>query len=224
MKKSLIVTGAASLALAAMPVVGVFAEAPEVVDTITVKIAESCSFQATQGTGAGSELNPDSDNEFKRTFEKSVELGQSVILGDPSQTDGSGKKPASDPDIVIEGVCNTGDSSSASTGSAGTWSITAKGSGTTASLTGPGDAIESTSAKANLDSGTVSGWGMKVDSSATTWSVVPGSAGGVVASGNAAGTSFSFAPSYRVYVGTEQAAGTYSGTVTYTIAYTAPQP
>ena len=46
MKKSLIATGAAQLALAAMPVVGVFAEAVEsntVTDHITVNIPASCT-------------------------------------------------------------------------------------------------------------------------------------------------------------------------------------
>ena len=51
MKKS-IVAGAASLVLAAMPVVGVFADNPEaVVDTLTVNVNESCNFQRSTGNG-----------------------------------------------------------------------------------------------------------------------------------------------------------------------------
>lgn len=51
MKKS-IVAGAASLVLAAMPVVGVFADNPEaVVDTLTVTVNESCTFTRTDGDG-----------------------------------------------------------------------------------------------------------------------------------------------------------------------------
>ena len=51
MKKS-IVAGAASLVLAAMPVVGVFADNPAaVVDTLTVTVNESCTFTRTTGNG-----------------------------------------------------------------------------------------------------------------------------------------------------------------------------
>ena len=49
MKKTLI-AGAASFALAAMPVIGVFAVDP-VVDTLTVTVAESCTFTHTSGDG-----------------------------------------------------------------------------------------------------------------------------------------------------------------------------
>lgn len=49
MKKTLI-AGAASFALAAMPVIGVFAANPEaVVDTLTVTVNESCTFERTSG-------------------------------------------------------------------------------------------------------------------------------------------------------------------------------
>ena len=51
MKKS-IVAGAASLVLAAMPVVGVFAADPDaVVDTLTVNVNESCNFTRSAGNG-----------------------------------------------------------------------------------------------------------------------------------------------------------------------------
>lgn len=51
MKKS-IVAGAASLVLAAMPVVGVFAADPDaVVDTLTVTVNESCNFTRETGNG-----------------------------------------------------------------------------------------------------------------------------------------------------------------------------
>ena len=51
MKKA-IVAGAASVALAAMPIVGVFAADPEpVVDTITVTVDETCTLTRTTGNG-----------------------------------------------------------------------------------------------------------------------------------------------------------------------------
>lgn len=52
MKKSIVV-GAASLVLAAMPVVGVFADNPNpVVDTLTVTVNESCTFEHKSGDGS----------------------------------------------------------------------------------------------------------------------------------------------------------------------------
>ena len=52
MKKT-IIAGAASLALAALPIVSTFAVAPEtnLVDTITVSIGESCTLSRTSGEG-----------------------------------------------------------------------------------------------------------------------------------------------------------------------------
>ena len=49
MKKSLIATGAASLALAAMPVVGAFAT---VTDTVQLTIASSCSVGGAGGSSS----------------------------------------------------------------------------------------------------------------------------------------------------------------------------
>lgn len=216
MKKSLIATGAASLALAAMPVVGVFATTPNVVDTVQVTIDKACTFQATQNSQP---YAPDSTTgNILRTFAKNdVELGQVVELGEGA-TGGSGG--AQNP-ITIEGVCNTGTTEQAD----GTWSITAVGDNN-ATMVGPtgSTAITSTAATKELSSGTTSGWGMKITSTGaasgyTTWNVVPSSAT-EVAGGNANGTSFSFNPQYRVYVGTEQETGTYTGTVTYTISHT----
>lgn len=51
MKKSMIAAGAASLALAAMPVVGVFAAASQV-DTLNLTVTSSCAMTNTAGSGA----------------------------------------------------------------------------------------------------------------------------------------------------------------------------
>lgn len=51
MKKT-IVAGAASLALAAMPVIGVFATDPEAIeDTITITVSETCTLTRSTGNG-----------------------------------------------------------------------------------------------------------------------------------------------------------------------------
>ena len=205
----------ASMALAAMPVVGVFAAdagSASVVDTVKVNIAKSCTFQATQNS---TPFAPDENGKINRSFEKSATLGQVVYLGDGAQG-GSGAPSGSD--ITIQGVCNSGGSGTQT----GTWSITAAGDNN-------GDMIGSTSGTSipspdtQLSSGKTSGWNMKIADATTTYSdfkKVPGATGVVVASGTADGQAFSFKPQYRVYVGTEQASGTYTGVVTYTIAST----
>lgn len=77
MKKSIIVAGAASVALAAMPVVGVFAEDDRAVtDTITVTVDASCTFTAggddtsyaASGTNASGVVNPVNNSSNVHTF------------------------------------------------------------------------------------------------------------------------------------------------------------
>jgi hypothetical protein len=72
------------------------------------------------------------------------------------------------------------------------------------------------------ESGTASAWAMKIAGSATygDWSEIPSASATPVHTGTANGQKITFKPQYRVYVGTEQASGTYTGTVTYTIAST----
>ena len=69
---------------------------------------------------------------------------------------------------------------------------------------------------------------MKIVGSETygNWSAIPSESATPVHTGTATGEAFTFKPQYQVYVGTEQASGTYTGTVTYTIASTwnAQQP
>lgn len=219
MKKSIIATGAASLALAAMPVVGVFAEpdagSPSVVDNVTVVINESCTFQAKSGTDTV--VNP-TDGSITRNFSKNATLGSTVYLGDEAQG-GSGAQGTA---VTIEGVCNS-DGGSTKTG---TWTISALGSNSAKMIktggTGAGDPDNIPTGTAT--SGTDSAWAMKIVSSTTggfgSWKEVPSASATPVHSGTADGESFSFKPQYQVYVGTEQASGTYTGTVTYTIAST----
>ena len=71
MKKS-IVAGAASLVLAAMPVVGVFADNPaDVVDTLTVTVNESCNFDHDTGN-TGSFTHAMAANALNATFGQST--------------------------------------------------------------------------------------------------------------------------------------------------------
>ena len=211
----------ASMALAAMPVVGVFAAdagSPSIVDEVKVVINESCTFQATANnqpvapSGTPAAVN--------RHFSKDATLGSLVTLGgDPTQS-ASGSTDTNP--IVIQGVCNSGESGSTKTG---TWTISAL-AGNNGEMVKTGDTGSTDNIPTNLKtSGTESGWSMKIDSTGgsngyNTYKAVPFESATEVATGTANGQSFSFQPSYRVYVGTEQASGTYTGTVTYTIAST----
>ena len=211
----------ASMALAAMPVVGVFAAdagSPSIVDNVTVQISESCTFQAKAGSNV---VNPTTGNNptITRNFQKPATLGQKVILGDATQSDGSG---AQGDEITIQGVCNSDGSAS---GKTGTWTISAVGANqakmvkTGSEANDPANILPGTAT-----SGTASAWAMKIDSTGAAgdfsgFAEVPASST-TVASGRANGTAFDFKPVYQVYVGTQQASGTYTGTVTYTIAST----
>ena len=208
----------ASLALAAMPVVGVFAAdegSPSIVDNVTVVINESCTFQATANDAA---VNPSGNPAaVNRNFRKSATLGVLVTLGgDPAQsTSGSTDQNP----ITIEGVCNSGAQGSTKTG---TWTISALGADQAKMVKeGSTAADEDNIPAGTATSGTDSAWAMKIDlPTGTTYSsykAVPATAT-AVATGTANGSTFTFQPSYQVYVGTEQASGTYTGKVTYTIA------
>ena len=118
MKKSLIATGAASLALAAMPVVGVFAIAEEgnhMIDNITVTVPTSCSI---------TNANTDEDGEVAdvtNNYAKTIYNGQYAIIG-ASDTTG-----ATTADNTVGVTCN----STATSGAATSWRLTAIGNGTT---------------------------------------------------------------------------------------------
>ena len=212
----------ASMALAAMPVVGVFAAdpgSPNIVDEVKVVIDESCTFQATANSQA---VTPSgTPAAINRHFSKDATLGATVTLGgDPTQS-ASGSTDTNP--ITIQGICNSDGSATSQTGK---WTISALGGSNAEMVKTGGAAGAEGNIPTNLNtSGTASGWSMKIDSPTgtngyNTWKVVPSGNAEEVASGNASGTAFTFQPSYRVYVGTAQASGTYTGTVTYTIAST----
>ncbi len=217
MKKSIIATGAASLALAAMPVVGVFAADPgsaSVEDHITVTIAKACTFQATVNIDNNNVAYPATNNVIGRHFTQPATLGATVYMGGSANTGSTDTNP-----ITIEGVCNAGDG----TADGGTYAISAIGSNNAEMVKSGGVAGDEDNIPTGLaTSGEDSAWAMMIESTnATTpynnYAVVPKNST-PVAGGNAAGASFAFTPKYRVYVGTEQASGTYEGIVTYTIA------
>ena len=212
MKKSIIATGAASLALAAMPVVGVFAATSNITDEIEITIAKECAIKTTatdpsQGIGDGTATN--------QKFTATMQNGELKVLGGSAGTGASGTASS-----VIDVVCND----SATSGDATSWKLTAVGGdGTTASTVLDAAASGTDIVTGTATSGTTSNWAMKVEGAAgldiqggfDSFRAVPGTAA-VVATGN--GTkSGAFTASYQVYIGTNQEADTYTGHVTYTL-------
>ncbi len=219
MKKSLI--AGASLALAAMPMAGVFAVANSTVtDNIVVTIAKECAIttnttDSTQGIGDGTHT--------ERTFSVSMQDGELKTLG------GSGNVGAQDSATsVVNVVCNDSGTSGTDT----SWQLTLiGGDGTSANANnklvsdGNGTDIETGTGT----SGASSSWAMKLDLAqnlpdtggfAASFKEVPTTTA-VVTKGNGS-KSGAFTPSYQVYIGTAQEADTYRGKVTYTL--TNPEP
>lgn len=217
MKKSLIVTSAASLALAAMPVVGAFAATSRVTDEIEVTIAKECAITSNT-TDASDGIGDGTVTENKYSTE--MQNGETKVLGGAAGT-GSATAGSS----VINVVCND----SATTGTATSWKLEAVGGdGTTVStvLAGAGNG---SGAATNIATGTTFGgensaWAMQVVGNGVTiqggfdsanFHVVPGETT-LVAEGNGSAAG-AFTMSYKVYISDTQAADTYTGHVTYTL-------
>ena len=213
MKKSLIATGAASLALAAMPMAGVFAQTLNFTDQVEVTVSAGCSFEVTDSNTDVVDLHS------PRMFAANAELGQVVVLGGTAQAGATGTYGQQN----ITVACNTSDSTKS-------WSVSAVGAQTSGDenkmLPTQNANTKIETSNAEVTSGGTSSWAFKIEggSAATTygdWSAVPGTTPVTVATGEAnAASDASFAPAYRVYVGTNQQADTYTGKVAYTLSDT----
>ncbi|MBQ3475886.1 hypothetical protein IJH26_00005 [Candidatus Saccharibacteria bacterium] len=173
--KKLAILGA-SAALAAMPVVGVFADnVTTTVDTLTLTVDQGCNI-----------INESTD----RT-DKTAAFGNVT----PGLTAEDGTSP-----ITI--TCN------------GAWKLTP--SITTALASGANTIPSGATA---LD-GTVSEWALKLTTTAATnnYSGYAAVDGTKVVSDTAAASSLTITPTYKVSIAPGQASGSYTGTVTYTVA------
>lgn len=188
MKKKLI-AGAASVALAAMPVVGVFAAAPvtqpNVVDNLQLTVNESCTFS----TGAQALNLSDTINAGAQT---------TWAAGDPTPT------PSSHAFVV---KCN----SKAYTVTATATDLTNSGA--------VAHGVISYVANANYDEdvqniGDDGEWTAVLTGGNTGAAISTTSS--TIKSGNAT-TTDNFSVAYKAYAGNAQNQGTYSGTVTYTL-------
>ena len=194
MKKALI-AGAASVALAAMPIAGVFAaDITTVTDTLQITVDAACSINAVTATagsddttysatvlnGAVAAFNNSSAHTFSVVCNNNA--GWKVTAGTPNDLSGS----AGNIHVIDYQAVAT-----PSTGAEGVWTATVTGDSVPATAEGNGIADASGHIK---------------------------TAGGIIATEAASTDGSSFTVTYGGYVGAETAADTYTGTITYTLA------
>ena len=231
MKKSLIAgASVAALGMAVLPFSGALAAVQQFTDQVQLTIQRGCSFEVTDGTTPTPAVIALSD---PRVFsDNTVTLGEVTILG------GSDNTGASSTQNIAVACSSDGESGE-------TWTISGRGghytdgdndpetpdtfsaSTTMAPSNNSNTPIASTTGKTAETSGATSYWSFRIDTDASsnfktadTWYVIPSAETTVASATPDADTNVSFTPSYRVYVGTDQQADTYTGYVTYTLADT----
>ena len=212
MKKLL--AGAGAVALAALPVAGVFAaDFNPIVDTVKVTINDSCAMSAAESGGDASQAGG--------VYAKTVDAG---TLINPADWDGGTAGGSSTLAKTYTFSCNN----------QGGWKVTAQGvAGTTGT---PATTAQTTMLGANgktivtgtATDGATSNWafqisatGADVETGYATWAQIPGTAQTIIQSdSNAPVSEATFTPPYRVWVSATQEADTYTGYVKYVL--TAP--
>ena len=191
MKKSIIAAGAASVALAAMPVVGVFADTMNpgtVKDSITLNVESTCSVTAT-GTASGT----------PQVITNTIDFGNMNTATDKDNVAGTS--------MTIN--CN------------GVWNVKAAGAG---SENGHETDLWNGTVEIDGDSTNGSYWQFKlggagssyIDTTTTDYTdfqSIP-SAATKVAGGNSA-NAVVITPTYKVHLSGDQAAGAYTGAISY---------
>lgn len=201
MKKSLIAAGAASLAVAALPIVGVFAaDGNSVVkDDIEVTIDSACSLTSAIHSGATNGTQVTAGIEYKYT----------------GTVTNSGNTEISGSDITVK--CNDN----------GGWSLYAIGSGQATPKTSLKASNGTDIASAGTFTSGTSDWGMKVTGTNSLakynagFVAVPAENDQVANSTSETDmtTGASVSTSYKVQASSAQEAGTYTGQVTYTLTH-----
>ena len=199
MKKSLIAAGAASFAVAAMPVVGVFAADGTLTqtDTVIVTVDSACSLATS-----GSSLDPAS------TYTATIANGAAR----------AGDNPIAGSTFTV--TCNDNAGWQISAVGAGT--------GTTVAHMDASTGADDDIATGTTLDGTVSDWAFKVSGangatiqgSYDGYSEVPTTAA-VIAKGTTTTTTATVTAAYGVGISPTQEAGTYTGKVAYTLAHPA---
>lgn len=205
MKKKLIAAGAASLAVAAMPIVGVFADDDRsITDTLSITVNATCTFDAEHG-GSATDTTYSATvlNGAQAAFNASGVHTFDVFCNDNEGWTVTATAPVP---LAASGVATSHNITYAaaalpSTGAEGTWNAIVSGTGVAGGNTG---ITAGTGGDSNLYIATD---------------------GGVIATEDHSTDGSTFTVTYGAYVGTQTPAGTYTatsttggGTMDYTLA------
>lgn len=189
MKKSLIATGAAAVALAAMPVLGAFAD---VTDTVRITIDGACSVGGSTSTptSGGVTLTETMTNGSLKTWDADGTNGGKLIVSCNNASGWNvkavGASTGGDNTVMVQSASGTPIATgTATSGPTSNWAFKVSGPGAVAAY--------------------------------TSFAAVPGSAT-KVASSNNPGSEVEIDTGYQVWVSATQEADTYTGKVTYTVA------
>lgn len=246
MKKSLVVTGAASLALAAMPLAGVFADNPPytkntVTDILNVRVPDSCSLSATNGSGGV--VTPETVNTISTLQDYTVTYYTAQTAD--AISNGQTKDYTA---TTIKVICND----------ASGWMVNAIGAsqtgqgvaGSTSTINSMAPTLSTSHPIVTGTSGESSYWAMKLTTPTGTvqnpisypavvmndfqdWHAVPNASTKVAYGpmtdttvsnetghvGEISGDGSEFTTNYQVHIGATQEADTYTGKVTYTLVH-----
>ena len=193
MNKRILGAGAASAVLAAMPLLGVFAEDQSITDTVVITVASSCTMERTAVSGGSGTYNASISNGVKN---ESIDGSQFTIKCNDNKGWKLSAVGASDGSTKTDLVASEGlDGHNIATGTTF--------SGTTSAW----------AFKFESTGGTVQG-------SCGEFSAIPGTAT-VVAQANDATADDTVNVTYGAYISADQPAGTYTGKVTYTLSHPA---
>ncbi|MBQ6461588.1 hypothetical protein IJJ36_04165 [Candidatus Saccharibacteria bacterium] len=196
-------TGLAVLGLAALPMPGTFA-ATSVTDTVTVNINAACDIYASSNkTGDAHSLSATVANDAAQEWAPSSSGSNKLIY--IYCNDSSGWN--------IKAVGAQSGTATAMIGSVSGTSIPSVASGSTVPNSGSGTANSSWGFKLSAGTGVITG----ANGFTSDYKPIPSTAT-IVASSSSTASAGSFYVGYKVYVSPTQAAGTYTGKVSYTIA------
>ena len=197
MKKSLIATGAASLALAAMPMAGVFAADTSVTDTIQITVNSACTIAESSTT--------DGLDNKDTTYADTVANGaETTFNGTHTGTH------------AFHVSCNAPGGWSFSATPSNLTGYTDSGKGTSNS-----DSINFAASGSYVSTGAAGDWTATITAPAGITVTQPATAGvanTIISETGAQAANVEITAAYKAYVGTETSAGFYEGTIAYTLA------
>ena len=195
MKKLL--AGAGAVALAALPVAGVFAADTSVTDTIQITVNSACTI--TEGSTTDGLDNKDT------TYADTVANG--------AETTFSGTHTGNH---VFHVSCNAPGGWSFSANPSNLAGYTDSGKGTSNN-----DSINFVASGSYVSTGAAGDWTATITAPAgitVTQPATAGSANTIISETNAQASNVEITAAYKAYVGTETSAGFYEGTIAYTLA------